>query len=119
MERESKKSIPILTTTGVARSSCMFCMYGIHLESEPNRFKWMAVTHPKQYDYCIYSLGGKPVPLFLISIIILSVYFCRTAIPRVCPAIRAFVTVVRVMNITMGQTGVFHFLCLYHNTTHH
>ncbi len=60
VEAKSKKDRPILSTTGVTRSGCMFCMYGIHLEPEPNRFQTMAITHPKQYDYCIHTLGcGK------------------------------------------------------------
>ena len=46
-----------LTTTGVKRSGCMFCMFGAHLEKEPNRFQRMEVTHPKQYDFCIHKLG--------------------------------------------------------------
>ena len=41
----------ILKTTGVSRTGCMFCGYGCHLESSPNRFERMKVTHPKQYDY--------------------------------------------------------------------
>jgi 3'-phosphoadenosine 5'-phosphosulfate sulfotransferase (PAPS reductase)/FAD synthetase len=49
-----------LTTTGVDRTGCMFCMFGVHLEEEPNRFQRMKITHPKQYDYCINKLGiGK------------------------------------------------------------
>lgn len=44
-------------TTGVERTGCMFCMFGCHLEKEPNRFQKMAITHPKQYDYCINQLG--------------------------------------------------------------
>ena len=46
-----------LTTTGVKRSGCMFCMFGVHLEKEPNRFQRMEVTHPKQYDFCVQKLG--------------------------------------------------------------
>ena len=45
-----------LCTTGVDRTGCMFCMFGCHLEKAPNRFQRMAITHPKQYDYCM-----KPV----------------------------------------------------------
>ena len=65
VEAENKKGSPILTTTGVARSGCMFCMYGIHLEPEPNRFQQMEITHPKQYDYCIHSLGCGKVMDFI------------------------------------------------------
>ena len=35
----------------------MFCMFGAHLEKEPNRFQRLKETHPKQYDYCINKLG--------------------------------------------------------------
>ena len=46
-----------LVTTGAHRTGCMFCMFGAHLEKEPNRFQRMALTHPNQYDYCIHQLG--------------------------------------------------------------
>ena len=46
-----------LTTTGVDRTGCMFCMFGVHLEKSPNRFQRMYYTHPKQWDYCIHRLG--------------------------------------------------------------
>ena len=45
-----------LCTTGADRTGCMFCMFGCHLEKEPNRFQRMRETHPKQYAYCM-----KPV----------------------------------------------------------
>ena len=45
-----------LKTTGEQRTGCMFCMFGVHLEKEPNRFQRMKVTHPKQYDFCINKL---------------------------------------------------------------
>lgn len=45
-----------LCTTGAKRTGCMFCMFGCHLEKEPNRFQRMKETHPKQYEYCM-----KPV----------------------------------------------------------
>ena len=45
-----------LETTGCTRTGCMFCMFGCHLEKEPNRFQRMKITHPKQYAYCM-----KPV----------------------------------------------------------
>ena len=49
----------ILETTGAKRTGCMFCMFGVHLEKEPNRFQKMKETHPRQYDYCIN--GGEYV----------------------------------------------------------
>ena len=45
-----------LITTGLQRTGCMFCMFGVHLEGYPNRFQKMQVTHPKQWEYCM-----KPV----------------------------------------------------------
>lgn len=50
-----------LETTGCDRTGCMFCMYGCHLEKEPNRFQRMKRTHPKQYEYCMNKLGLKEV----------------------------------------------------------
>lgn len=49
-----------LVTTGAQRTGCMFCMFGVHLEKEPNRFQHMARMHPKQHSFCINKLGcGK------------------------------------------------------------
>lgn len=46
--------------TGADRTGCMFCMFGVHLEKEPNRFQRMKITHPNQYNYCMkpVSEGG-------------------------------------------------------------
>jgi 3'-phosphoadenosine 5'-phosphosulfate sulfotransferase (PAPS reductase)/FAD synthetase len=45
---------------GYDRTGCMFCMFGIHMEKDENRFIRMSKTHPKQYKYCIEKLGcGK------------------------------------------------------------
>lgn len=57
-----KYNIPYSTIydKGFHRTGCMFCMFGVHLEKEPNRFQKMKLTHPKQYEYCINKLGcGK------------------------------------------------------------
>lgn len=43
-------------STGVKRTGCMFCMFGIQTEKSPNRFEKMKNTHPKLYDYCIHKL---------------------------------------------------------------
>lgn len=48
-----------LYTTGCDRTGCIFCMFGCHLEKEPNRFQRLKETHPRQYDYCIN--GGEYV----------------------------------------------------------
>lgn len=48
-----------LETTGLNRTGCIFCMFGCHLEKEPNRFQRLKKTHPRQYQYCIG--GGEMV----------------------------------------------------------
>jgi 3'-phosphoadenosine 5'-phosphosulfate sulfotransferase (PAPS reductase)/FAD synthetase len=48
-----------LKTTGCNRTGCIFCMFGCHLEKEPNRFQRLKETHPRQYEYCIG--GGEMV----------------------------------------------------------
>lgn len=53
VEKEDGK----LYTTGVNRTGCMWCGFGIHLQDTPNKFQQMAKTHPKQYDYCINKIG--------------------------------------------------------------
>ena len=47
----------ILRCTGEPRTGCFACMYGVHLEKEPNKFQRMKVSHPKLYNYCINGLG--------------------------------------------------------------
>ena len=49
-----------LQTTRATRTGCMFCMFGAHLEKEPNRFQRMKESHPKQYEYCMKDIeqGG-------------------------------------------------------------
>lgn len=42
-----------LVTTGCDRTGCMYCMFGIMSDKEPNRFQRMKQTHPRQYAYCI------------------------------------------------------------------
>jgi 3'-phosphoadenosine 5'-phosphosulfate sulfotransferase (PAPS reductase)/FAD synthetase len=46
-----------LMTDGAQRTGCAYCMFGVHLEKGINRFQRMALTHPKEYDYCINKLG--------------------------------------------------------------
>lgn len=47
-------------TTKCNRTGCVFCMYGCHLEKEPNRFQSLKITHPKLWQYCMkpMSEGG-------------------------------------------------------------
>lgn len=37
---------------GYTRTGCFACMFGVHLESEPNRFQRMRETHPALWRYC-------------------------------------------------------------------
>ena len=51
-----------LKTTGCNRTGCVFCMFGVQSEKEPNRFQRLKQTHPKLWDYCINgALNMKPV----------------------------------------------------------
>lgn len=49
-----------LFTTGEKRTGCVFCMFGCHLEKEPNRFQRLKQTHPKLWEYCMknWDKGG-------------------------------------------------------------
>lgn len=46
-------------TTKVDRTGCVFCMFGVHLEDEPNRFQQLKKSHPKLWDYCMNKLELK------------------------------------------------------------
>lgn len=48
-------------TTGLYRTGCMFCMFGVQLEREPNRFQIMKKIAPRQWEYCMNTLGLKGV----------------------------------------------------------
>jgi hypothetical protein len=50
---------------GYDRTGCMFCLFGIEKEKEPNRFQKMMVSHPAQYNYCINHLNIKDVLSFM------------------------------------------------------
>ena len=62
-----KKANGEYITTRESRTGCMFCMFGVHLEPEPNRFQRMAQSHPDCYNYCINKLGLS-VPLNYIGV---------------------------------------------------
>lgn len=50
---------------GYERTGCVFCAFGVHMESEPNRFQRMKKTHPTLHTYCMEKLGLRPVLDFL------------------------------------------------------
>jgi 3'-phosphoadenosine 5'-phosphosulfate sulfotransferase (PAPS reductase)/FAD synthetase len=41
---------------GYKRTGCIFCMFGILNEKEPNRFQKMKQDHPELYNYCMNQL---------------------------------------------------------------
>lgn len=45
---------------GYARTGCIFCMFGAHLDDEPTRFQRLQLTHPKLWRYCMkdWDAGG-------------------------------------------------------------
>jgi len=45
-----------LKTSGVNRTGCMWCLFGIQRETEPNRIQKLKETHPKIYEYIINDL---------------------------------------------------------------
>ncbi len=57
---------------GYKRTGCVFCGFGAHLESQPNRFQLLEQTHPKLYDYCMEKKGdfglGMRKPLEMIGV---------------------------------------------------
>ena len=52
---------PTLRTTGCERTGCVFCGYGCHMDSRPNRFELIdKVSNPNLRDYCMR--GGSFAP---------------------------------------------------------
>lgn len=53
-----------LITTGVRRTGCVFCAFGLHmdhLDGHENRFQLLARTHPILHAYCMDRLGLREV----------------------------------------------------------
>lgn len=50
----------VLKCTGIERTGCCYCMFGVHLEKEPNRFQRLKKINPKIHEYCMKPLeeGG-------------------------------------------------------------
>lgn len=46
--------------TGLQRTGCCYCLFGLHREKEPNRIQKLKTTHPKIWEYCLRDLedGG-------------------------------------------------------------
>lgn len=50
---------------GETHTGCIFCMFGIQNEKDPNRFQRLKVLHPKLYDYCMNKLKIKDICEFM------------------------------------------------------
>jgi len=46
---------------GVHSTGCVFCCFGMHMESAPNRFQMLRETHPKLFRFCMKKLGLKNI----------------------------------------------------------
>lgn len=71
-----------LTTTGMARTGCVFCAFGIHMDlhdGPQTRFEMLRETHPRLWDYVIHRLGLGEV-----------LHYCRenTSMPSLARRIR-------------------------------
>lgn len=42
---------------GETHTGCIFCMFGVHMEEQPNRFQRLKSMHPKLWNYCMYELN--------------------------------------------------------------
>ena len=45
--------------------NCIFCCFGLHMETAPNSFQMLRKTHPNQYKFCMEKLGLKNVLDFI------------------------------------------------------
>lgn len=54
-----------LTLTGVERTGCIFCGFGLHLEKQPNRFQRLERSHPKLHRYLMADLGFEDVCIYM------------------------------------------------------
>lgn len=48
---------------GYEGTGCIFCMFGVHLEKQPNRFQRLQRTHPKLWRYCMKDWDGGGLEL--------------------------------------------------------
>lgn len=49
-----------LACSGIARTGCCFCLFGVHREKEPNKIQYLHEHYPKVWDYCMkpFEEGG-------------------------------------------------------------
>ena len=46
-----------LTTTGAKRTGCVFCGFGLHMDTIPTRIQRLAISHPRLFRYVMGRLG--------------------------------------------------------------
>ena len=51
---------------GFDRTGCMYCLFGIFKESQPNRFQRLRALHPDLWAYCLDKLGYRQVLEYLL-----------------------------------------------------
>lgn len=49
------------TCTGVHRTGCVFCGFGLHLDEGETRFQRLHGSHPRLWNYCMHRLGLREV----------------------------------------------------------
>lgn len=54
-------------TTGVNRTGCIFCLFGLKYDGPENRFDKLKISHPQLYKYCMENLGIKQVLGYLLT----------------------------------------------------
>jgi len=54
-----------LKLSGVSRTGCIFCMFGLKYDGPRDRFHRLQESHPKLYRYCMEELGLEPVLEYL------------------------------------------------------
>jgi len=54
-----------LKLTGLTRTGCFPCMFGVHLEKGVNKFQRMQVSHPSLWKYCMFKLNMAEVLSYL------------------------------------------------------
>lgn len=48
-------------TTGLSRTGCMYCPFGVQYDKYPNRYQRLQHSHPKHYEFMLNKLGFKQV----------------------------------------------------------
>jgi 3'-phosphoadenosine 5'-phosphosulfate sulfotransferase (PAPS reductase)/FAD synthetase len=51
--------------TGIDRTGCIFCMFGVHNDPEPSKFQIMKKTHQQLWKYCMDKLGLKDIANYI------------------------------------------------------